>query len=57
MHGILYYSSISGNTTLVAEALQGMLANAGITLALQNVAEDTVWEDEADFVVLACGTY
>lgn len=56
MHGILYYSSISGNTALVAEALRDMLAQAGITLTLQNVVENTVWHD-ADFALLGCGTY
>lgn len=43
MHGILYYSTISGNTRLVGEALQAIFANAGITLMLQNVAEDNNW--------------
>lgn len=67
MHGVLYYSTISGNTRLVGEALQGFFANAGITLTLQNVAEDTTWDKEERknkkeemmdyFVIFACGTY
>jgi flavodoxin len=67
MHGILYYSTISGNTRLVGEALQGTFANAGITLTLQDVAEDTTWNKEERinkkedmmeyFVIFACGTY
>lgn len=56
MHGTLYYSSISGNTALVGEALQEHFRQAGITLTLQNVAEDTTWQ-ESDFVLLGCGTY
>lgn len=56
MHGILYYSTISGNTALVAEAIQEFMAKAGITLTLQDLAEDTTWQ-EGDFVILACGTY
>ena len=43
MHGILYYSSISGNTALVAEAIRDSLWKAGIELTLQNVAENTLW--------------
>jgi flavodoxin len=67
MHGVLYYSTISGNTRLVGEALQGTFANAGITLTLQDVAEDTTWNKEArkdkkevdgcTFLIFACGTY
>ena len=57
MHGTLYYSSISGNTALVGEALQEHFRLAGITLTLQNIAEDTTWQDENDFVLLGCGTY
>ncbi len=57
MHGILYYSTISGNTRLVGEALQGIFANAGITLTLQDVAEDTAWQDEVDFTLFGSGTY
>lgn len=57
MQGILYYSSISGNTTLVAEAIQSIFANAWITLTLQNVMEDTTWQDEVDFSLFGCGTY
>lgn len=57
MQGILYYSTISGNTRLVGEAFQSIFANAGITLTLQNIAENTVWQDEVDFVLLGCGTY
>jgi flavodoxin len=67
MHGVLYYSTISGNTRLVGEALQGIFANAGITLTLQDVAEDTTWNKEErkdkkeemmdDFLIFACGTY
>lgn len=57
MHGVLYYSTISGNTRLVGEALQGIFANAGITLTLQDVAEDTTWQDEVDFALFGCGTY
>jgi flavodoxin len=57
MQGILYYSSISGNTALVAEAIRSIFANAGITLTLQNVVEDTTWQDEVDFALFGCGTY
>jgi flavodoxin len=57
MQAILYYSTISGNTRLVGEALQGIFANAGITLTLQDVAEDTTWQDEVDFFLIGCGTY
>lgn len=57
MHGVLYYSSISGNTRLVGEALQGIFSLAGITLSLQNVGEDATWQDEVDFALLGCGTY
>lgn len=57
MHGILYYSTISGNTRLVGEALQGTFANAGITLTLQDVAKDTTWQDEVDFALFGSGTY
>ncbi len=57
MNGILYYSSISGNTRLVGEALQESFRIAGVTLLLQNVAEDTTWQDEVDFFLLGCGTY
>ncbi len=57
MHGTLYYSSISGNTALVGEALQEYFRQAGITLTLQNVAEDTTWQEGGDFVLLGCGTY
>lgn len=57
MHGVFYYSSISGNTSLVAEAIEGIFAQAGITLTLQNVAENRTWQDEVDFVLFGCGTY
>jgi flavodoxin len=58
MQGILYFSTTSGNTRLVGEALQGIFANAGITLTLQDVAEDTTWQqDEVDFVLFGSGTY
>lgn len=57
MHGTLYYSTISGNTRLVGEALQEFFRIAGITLTLQDVAEDTTWQDEVDFVLFGSGTY
>lgn len=57
MHGTLYYSSISGNTALIGEALQEYFRQGGITLSLQNVAEDTNWQEGNDFVLLGCGTY
>jgi|GEM_PF-2512174 len=46
MQGILYYSTISGNTRLVGEALQGFFAHAGISLILQDLAEDSTWREE-----------
>ncbi|MCB9806476.1 flavodoxin family protein [Candidatus Peribacteria bacterium] len=57
MNGILYYSTISGNTRLVGEALQSIFSNSGITLSLQDVAEDATWQDEVDFAIFGCGTY
>ena len=57
MKGILYYSTISGNTRLVGEALQRIFANAGLTLTLQDVAEDKTWQDEIDFALFGSGTY
>jgi len=57
MHGVLYYSTISGNTRLVGEALQGLFQKAGISLVLQDVAEDRTWQDEVDFALFGCGTY
>lgn len=57
MHGTFYFSSISGNTALVAETLQEFFRRAGITLTLQNVAEDMAWQDGNDFVLIWCGTY
>ncbi len=57
MHGVFYYSTISGNTALVAEAVQGIFSQAGITLILQDVAEDRTWQDEVDFALFGCGTY
>jgi flavodoxin len=57
MHGILYYSTISGNTRLVGEALQEFFRIAGITLTLQDLAENNAWQDESDFALFACGTY
>lgn len=57
MQGVFYYSTISGNTRLVGGALQGIFANAGITLTLQDVAEDTTWQDEVDFAIFGSGTY
>lgn len=57
MQGILYYSTISGNTRLVGEALQEFFRIAGITLTLQNLAEDTAWQEEVDFALFGCGTY
>jgi flavodoxin len=56
MHGVLYYSTISGNTALVAEAIQELMTKAGITVTIQDLAEDITWQ-ETDFVILACGTY
>lgn len=44
MQGILYYSTISGNTRLVGEDLQKHFSKAGITLTLQDVAEDNVFK-------------
>lgn len=40
MHGVLYYSTISGNTRLVGEALVEHFRIMGVTLTLQDVAED-----------------
>lgn len=57
MHGILYYTTISGNTALVAEAVQGILWNIGITLILQNLSQDITWQNEVDFMIFGCGTY
>jgi len=57
MHGVLYYSTISGNTRLVGEALQEFFRIAGITLTLQDVASDTTWQDEVDFALFGSGTY
>lgn len=67
MHGIFYYSTISWNTRLVGEALQGFLKNAGVTLDLQDLVlnnsleiqstKDKVQNDGIDFIMFACGTY
>lgn len=57
MHGILYYSTISGNTRLVGEALVEHFRIMGVTLTLQDVAEDTIWQDEIDFALFGSGTY
>lgn len=60
MHGIFYYSTVSWNTRLVGEALQGIVNNAGVTLELQDLAIDnSIWiqNDEIDFMMFACGTY
>ena len=29
----------------------------GVTLTLQDVAEDTIWQDEIDFALFGSGTY
>lgn len=57
MNGVLYYSTISGNTRLVGEALQNIFSNAGIILALQNVAENITWQNEINFAIFGSGTY
>lgn len=48
MRWTLYYSTNSGNTQLVGEALQGFLQKYGINLVLQNIAEDTTWFKDAN---------
>ena len=60
MNGILYYSSISWNTALVAEGWVEYFRLAGVNLTIQNLAADTTWQPTQgtyDFVLLACGTY
>jgi flavodoxin len=57
MHGVLYYSTISGNTRLVGEALIEHFRIMGVSLTLQDVAEDTTWQDEVDFALFGSGTY
>ena len=57
MQGVLYYSTISGNTRLVGEALMEHFRIMGVTLTLQDVAEDTTWQDEVDFALFGSGTY
>lgn len=57
MQGILYYSTISGNTRLVGEALVEHFRIMGVTLTLQDVVEDMTWQDEVDFALFGSGTY
>mgnify|MGYP000190341548 FL=1 len=57
MQGILYFSTTSGNTRLVGEALVEHFRIMGVTLTLQDVAEDTIWQDEIDFALFGSGTY
>ncbi len=57
MHGILYYSTISGNTRLVGEALVELFQKSDITLLLQDVAVDTTWQEDIDFALFGSGTY
>ena len=67
MQGTFYYSTVSGNTRLVGEALQESFRIAGVTLLLQDVAEDSIWGKEEwrmkneewmnSFVIFACWTY
>lgn len=44
MRGTFYYSTISGNTRLVWEALQGFFSQSGVTLDLQDIAIDSYLE-------------
>lgn len=57
MQGVLYYSTISGNTRLVGEALMEHFRIMGVELTLQDVAADTTWQEEVDFAIFGSGTY
>jgi menaquinone-dependent protoporphyrinogen IX oxidase len=46
VNGILYFSTISGNTRLVGEALMEHFRIMGVELTLQDVAEDNSFKEQ-----------